>query len=410
MQRRWKIAFAAAGIAVVAAGLAALLVLLVSSGRPVASQRAVPVRHPQRPVGQLGTGRRSKRRRRTITLAGAGIAVVAAGLAALLVPLVSGGRPVASQRAVPVRHLQHPVPIVRLPVMHDAVSVRLVSPFTGEPVKVLGRVIVAKIDNIVDARPPTNLTSADIVYVLPVEGGLSRIFAVYSARIPAVIGPVRSAREDDLELLAQFGRPGFAYSGAAPHLLPFIARAKVVNLSGTAAYFRDGARVAPHNLYAEGRVLAAEAAGASTARDIGFRFGPAPPGGRPATSVRVSYPAAGFTFIWSARARRWLVEMDGTQAADAAGGDLAAATVVIQDTVVRTSRFLEYGRRPPYAASAGSGTALVLRDGRAWPVRWSRPDPDRGTAYTLPSGARMTFAPGQVWVVLTTTNWATAGL
>jgi hypothetical protein len=28
----------------------------------------------------------------------------------------------------------------------------------------------------------------------------------------------------------------------------------------------------------------------------------------------------------------------------------------------------------------------------------------------LPSGARMTFAPGQVWVVLTTTNWATAGL
>jgi hypothetical protein len=56
MQRRWKIAFAAAGIAVVAAGLA---VLLVSGGRPVASQRAVPVRHLRPPVGQLGTGRRS---------------------------------------------------------------------------------------------------------------------------------------------------------------------------------------------------------------------------------------------------------------------------------------------------------------------------------------------------------------
>jgi hypothetical protein len=323
---------------------------------------------------------------------------------------VSGGRPVASQRAVPVRHLRHPVPVVHLPVMHDAVSVRLVSPFTGEPVKALGRVIVAKIDNIVDARPPTNLTSADIVYVLPVEGGLSRIFAVYSSRIPAVIGPVRSAREDDLELLRQFGRPGFAYSGAAPHLLPFIARARVVNLYDTAAYFRDDNRVAPHNLYADGPVLRAEAAGASAARDIGFRFGPAPPGGRPAARVRVSYPAAGFTFAWSARARRWLVWMDGTPAADAAGGDLAAATVVLQDTVVRTSRFLEYGRRPPYAESAGTGTAVVLRDGRAWPVRWSRPDPDRGTTYTLPSGARMTFAPGQVWVVLTTTNWTTAGL
>jgi hypothetical protein len=102
--------------------------------------------------------------------------------------------------------------------------------------------------------------------------------------------------------------------------------------------------------------------------------------------------------------------MDGTQATDAAGGHLAAATVVIQHTVVRTSRFLEYGVPPPYARSAGSGTAVMLRDGRAWPVHWSRPDPDSGTTYTLPSGARMTFAPGQVWVVLTTTNWATAGL
>jgi hypothetical protein len=234
--------------------------------------------------------------------------------------------------------------------------------------------------------------------------------AVYSSRIPAVIGPVRSARQDDLELLREFGRPGFAYSGAAPHLLPFIARARVVNLYDTPAYFRDGARVAPHNLYAYGRVLRAEAAGASPARDIGFQFGPAPPGGRPAASVSVSYPAARFTFIWSARAHRWLVWMDGTQATDAAGGDLAAATVIIQDTVVGTSRFLEYGVRPPYASSAGSGTAVVLRDGRAWPVHWSRPSPDGGTTYTLPSGARMTFAPGQEWIVLTTTNWATAGL
>jgi hypothetical protein len=101
--------------------------------------------------------------------------------------------------------------------------------------------------------------------------------------------------------------------------------------------------------------------------------------------------------------------MDGRQAVDAAGGHLGAATVVIQDTVVRASRFLEYGIRPPYAQSAGSGTAVVLRNGRAWRVHWSRPNPGSGPTYTLPSGARMTFAPGQEWVVLTTTNWA-AGL
>jgi hypothetical protein len=335
-------------------------------------------------------------RRWKITLAGAGTAVVAAALSVLLVVLLSGARPAAPKRAIPVRHLQAAAP--------------LVSPFTGERVRALGRVVVVKIDNVAQARPPTGLASADIVYLLPVEGGLSRIFAVFSTRFPKIIGPVRSAREDDLELLRQFGRPGFAYSGATPHLLPFIARARVVNLYDTPAYFRDGNRVAPHNLYAYGGMLRAEAPGASTAHDIGFRFGGPPPGGRRATSFTVSYPLASFTFRWSARTHRWLVGMDGTQATDAAGGDLAAATVVIQYTVVRTSRFLEYGSAPPYAQSAGSGTAVVLRDGRAYRVRWSRPDPDGGTTYTLPSGARMTFAPGQEWVVLTTTNWARAGL
>src|SRR5262245_45110297 len=91
---------------------------------------------------------------------------------------------------------------------------RLRSPFTGEPVRSLSRVLAVKIDNIVNARPQTGLTHADIVYVLPVEGGLSRFLATFSSDYPPVIGPVRSAREDDLGLLRQFGRPAFAYSGA----------------------------------------------------------------------------------------------------------------------------------------------------------------------------------------------------
>ncbi|MGH3253918.1 MAG: DUF3048 domain-containing protein [Streptosporangiaceae bacterium] len=410
MQRRWRDAFASTVTAVIDAGLGVLFVLFVSGGRPGVWRRAVTAALRRRPVRPLPAAVRAHRK---IAFAGVGTAVVAAGLGALL---LSGGRPAAAQRAVPVAQPQIPVlhlahmPVGPLPV---AGPTQLVSPFTGEPVKTLGRVLAVKIDNIVDARPPDNLTSADIVYLLPVEGGLSRIFAVYSSHIPNVIGPVRSAREDDLELLAQFGRPGFAYSGATPHLLPFIARARVVNLyylDDYSAYFRDDNRVAPHNLYAYGSVLRAQLRGASTAHDIGFRFGPAPPGGHPTTSFTVSYPEATFTFRWSARPHRWLVWMDGTQATDAAGGYLGAATVIIQDTDVRTSRFREYGFRPPYAESTGSGTAVVLRDGRAWRVRWSRPNPDSGTTYTLPSGARMTFAPGQEWVVLTTTDWAHAGL
>jgi hypothetical protein len=279
---------------------------------------------------------------------------------------------------------------------------QLVSPFTGEPVPSFGPVLAVKIDNLAPARPQTGLTGADIVYVIPVEGGLSRLLAVFSSHVPAVIGPVRSAREDDLELLRQFGRPAFAYSGAQPQLLPVVGRARIVDLydGRVRGYVRDPRRAAPHNLYARSSQLLAQAPGASKARDIGFRFGPPPAGGRPVTSFSVSYPAASFTFRWSARDGRWLVSIDGKTAQAAEGGELSAPTVVIQYTKIRTSRFLEAGARPPYAQSTGAGTGLVLRGGQAYTVRWSRPDADGGTTFTTASGQPMTFARGPVWVVL----------
>jgi Protein of unknown function (DUF3048) N-terminal domain len=202
-------------------------------------------------------------------------------------------------------------------------SQQLRSPFTGEPVPSLNRVLAVKIDNIVYARPQTGLTHADIIYVLPVEGGLSRFLAIFSSHYPPVIGPVRSAREDDLQLLRQFGRPAFAYSGATAALLPYIQRtARIVDLyAGTASgYYRDYRRVAPYNLYAHTKQLLAQSAGASTARDIGFRFGPPPPGGKITRSASVSYPAASFRFTWSAAKGGWLVSMDGAAAVTTDGG------------------------------------------------------------------------------------------
>jgi hypothetical protein len=277
------------------------------------------------------------------------------------------------------------------------------SPFTGQPVPSLERVLAVKIDNIVNARPQTGLSHADIVYVLPVEGGLSRFLAIFSSHYPSVVGPVRSAREDDVQLLRQFGRPAFAYSGATAALLPYIHRtARIVDLyAGIASgYYRDNSRFAPYNLYANTRQLLKQAPGASKAQGIGFQFGPPPRGGKVTRSASVSYPAASLRFTWSAAKRRWLVSMDGTPAVTADGGRLAPATVVIQHTTVRTSRFLEYGKPPPYAESVGSGTAVVLRDGKAWTTHWSRTAADGATTFTTASSQRMTFAPGQVWIVL----------
>ncbi len=333
-------------------------------------------------------------RRRTV-VAAASSGVAAAGLAAGLL-LIPGQTPAPPAR--PAADTPRPASAAPAPA-----PARLLSPFTGEPVRSLAPVLAVKIDNIVLARPQTGLTKADIVYVLPVEGGLSRFMAIFSSHFPRVIGPVRSARQDDLQLLRQFGRPAFAYSGAQPQLLKLVERARIADLyAGLAGgYYRDNSRIAPYNLYARTRRLLAEARGASTAHGIGFRFGPAPPGGRARASASVSYPAASFTFTWSHARGRWLVRMDGHRAASTEGPQLSAATVVIQRTTVATSPFREWpGIRPPFAESTGSGTALVLRDGRAYHARWIRPHPRDGTTFTADSGQPMTFARGPVWIVL----------
>jgi len=332
----------------------------------------------------------------------AAVAIVAVSLVAALAGSAAPAKPpVVTAAPLPPKPTPTPTPT---PTAHH--PTQLLDPFTGEPVKTLGRVLAVKIDNIVTARPQTGLQSADLVYVIPVEGGLSRFMAVFSSHIPSVIGPVRSARQSDLDILRQFGRPAFAWSGATPHLVPFVERAPLVDLYAlkVGGYYRVNSRVAPENLYADPRTLLREAPNASKARDIGFRFGPLPAGGRVTASITVRYPATAFTFRWSAAAGRWLVWMDGAPGEAAEGGQLGGKTVIIQYTRIATSRFEEYGGRPPYAISTGSGKAVILRNGRAFTVHWSRPNLDSGTTFTLPDGQRMLFAPGQVWIMYAPDN------
>jgi hypothetical protein len=278
-----------------------------------------------------------------------------------------------------------------------------VSPFTGLPGDHREPVLAVKFDNVRAARPHTGLADADIVYIERVEGGLARILAIFSSKRPELIGPIRSARESDLELLRQFGEPAFAYSGAHSKVLPIIGRAPVYDVSPAhagSAYLRGSTRPAPHNLYARTDELLERAPTASTARDIGFRFGPPPAGGRPVTEHTVDYPAFRVGFRWSRTERRWMISMDGEPLRSASGPAPRASTVVVQYTSIRPSRFGDkLGNNTPYTETVGSGRALVLRDGRVYDARWSRPSPTSGTTFQTTTGDPLTFTPGQVWVV-----------
>nr|WP_145489962.1 DUF3048 domain-containing protein [Streptomyces incarnatus] len=265
-----------------------------------------------------------------------------------------------------------------------------------------GSPLAVKIDNVPAARPQTGLDAADVVYAEQVEGGLSRLMAVYATRLPSTVGPVRSARASDLELLGQFDRPYLAFSGAQRKLLPLIGRAPVRSESpdeAAGAYYRDSARAAPHNLCLRPARLLPSAPGAG-ALTTGFRYGPAPSGGTPVTSRTVRCPAARFTFTWSAARHGWLIGMDGTPTVTTDGPRPAPPTVVVQYVGIHDSPYHDVlGNPTPSTETVGAGRAEVLRDGRSFATTWSRPAMTGGTAFTGADGGPLDFAAGQVRVV-----------
>ncbi|GAA0980991.1 DUF3048 domain-containing protein [Acrocarpospora macrocephala] len=278
-------------------------------------------------------------------------------------------------------------------------------PFTGMPVAARRPVLAVKIENTSSGKPQIGVDKADIVYVEQVEGGLTRLMAIFSSRLPKEVGPVRSARISDLHILPMFGKPALAYSGVQTKMIPFVQEASLFDVSDSAApgaYFRYPGRYAPYNLVGTPSKLLRQAGKATKAKDIGFAFSDEPPaGGVPKKSYSVRYPAARFTFGWSEAKKRWLVWQDGAKDMAAGGAQLGAATVVVQYTKTERSQFHDVnGSYTPLVHSTGKGTGIVLRDGQAYKVNWERPSEEEGTTFTTPDGERMTFARGPVWVVL----------
>ncbi|MFM8652982.1 MAG: DUF3048 domain-containing protein, partial [Acidimicrobiaceae bacterium] len=105
------------------------------------------------------------------------------------------------------------------------------SPLSGLPGGEGKPVVMVKYGNSRPDRPHYNLNQADLIYVEEVEWGLTRIAAMFNTKFPSVVGPTRSARISDLELLEQFTNPGLAYSGANDVLLKAIRKSQSISLS-----------------------------------------------------------------------------------------------------------------------------------------------------------------------------------
>lgn len=283
------------------------------------------------------------------------------------------------------------------------------NPLTGRPGVPRGPVLAVKIDNTGPGRPQIGLEAADVVYVEQVEGGASRLVAVYASRYPARVGPVRSVRNGDPELLSAYGPAGLVFSGGAGGPLATLHRSVLRDLSGAGGYSRDRSRSAPYNLVNALSQLAGRLPAIARVRDVGFRWADTDP--RLATARHVLRMSAvvgrvPVAFGFDPRTHRWVETIGGRHVRAASGAEITTANVIVQFcrvTVDRTDVDV-LGSPSAYTHTVGSGPVVVFRDGRAITGTWVRRKAGAPTRYLDRAGKDITLRTGGAWVLLAATG------
>jgi hypothetical protein len=290
-----------------------------------------------------------------------------------------------------------------------------VSPLTGlpqpNPTQLRSPAVVVKIDNVDAARPQANINGADVVYEEEVEGGLTRLAAVFQSSYPDPIGPIRSGRLTDIAIIDDLNHPVFAYAGTNGLFLPQLRAQPVTDLdidNHGELFYRGGSAPAPHNLYARTTALAAASTTHAPPPALFPYLAPGQAfhgaGVAPAAGVTVSFPAATAAWTYDPASKTWKRAQNGTADVDQAGQQINATNVVLQFVSYFTSAWATGEGGPPAPIPEGqllgNGQAWVLSGGKVVKGTWSRPGLPNVTAYADAKGAPIAVAPGRTWIEL----------
>jgi hypothetical protein len=283
-----------------------------------------------------------------------------------------------------------PIPIAPLTGLPDPGGAALTRP-----------ALTVKIENTPEALPQWGINQADDVYEEIVNGGITRLAAIFNSQAPAKIGPVRSVRPTDTQVVWPLGGI-FAYSGGAPYAVDSIETApvKLVDESSAGtAMFRDPDLEAPHNLFAIGSALFA------------FKGTPTPPPalysyratgtkavGAPVKSFIVPFPSIyPVTWTWDTATNSWDRTIFGKADVTGTGQRESPQNVIVMDINYVNG----IGTENSYGDLQGSGTAMVFSGGREIVGTWSRgPSKADIIQFKTASGATIRLTPGQTWVEL----------
>lgn len=273
-------------------------------------------------------------------------------------------------------------------------------PLTGLPAPsaadAVRPVLVVKIDNTRPSAPQLGLSSADLVVEELVEGGPTRLAALFQSAMPSVTGPVRSVRTTDAGIALPAGGVLVA-SGGAERVLKALGEAGVTVLTGGGnGLSRDRSRPAPYNVVLDpAEALAGLPAGAGAPAGPYLPWGAAP-AGRPVTGADVTFSAA-HTSRWTWTGGTWRLEDDRA----AAGAEFAPTSVLILYVNTRDAGYQDPAGNPvPETILVDAGAATLLTAGSAVDGHWSKASLDAPLALRDAGGAPLRVPPGRVWIEL----------
>jgi hypothetical protein len=265
------------------------------------------------------------------------------------------------------------------------------------------------IDDLAPARPQSGLSTADIVWHAPAEGGIPRYLAIFQTDLDTAIGPVRSARQYYVAWAAEL-RAVYAHAGGSPRALAtlrsrgrgqYVWNAEVFRWEGR--YFhRSRNRYSPHNVYTDGKTLRklSRVLGAKDGKVTAFAtFLPdAPDVARPyGGRIRVAYRANTVIYRYhhDSNTYRRSVSVEGAQV-DAANGERVAP----KNVIVMVVRFAQTGdsKHRLEADLIGSGKAWISTNGRTIEGTWKKGSMTKPTRFYDRAGNRINLTIGQTFV------------
>ncbi|HEX4220276.1 MAG TPA: DUF3048 domain-containing protein [Acidimicrobiales bacterium] len=285
-------------------------------------------------------------------------------------------------------------------------------PLTGTPAPggtVPGRpALGVKIGNYPDDRPSAGLNQADVVFEEPVEGGITRLVAVFQCQSPALVGDLRSARQPDVGILSQLSKPLFVHAGGIDPVIALLQAAPLTDenlLSGAAAsaVIQQPGRSAPYSTFANTATLWALDPADNTAPAPIFTYTPAPPAGSVAGSGGSAHiPFSGtsdVTWTWNPAADNYLRSYATGPDTLIDGSQSAANNVVIMTVQTSNGPWLEndQGGLEVQVPDTGSGPVVVLRNGAAITGTWTRTSLTQPPRLTAANGTPITLQPGNAW-------------